>query len=217
MATQTFDIGDLDKRTADDIYEQAADIADDGNASLRRSLYMIAQSKEIGAHTLNNLKQQGQQIERISDNVEHINTEIKYSNRKVRGIGSLWGSIWNTITGGSAEATRQRNHLRGIKHHDNKLKRSHSDGETPHHISIMLTHAPSQRTTASEHDFYDTVDENDAILNDISANLQDLKILAIEMGNELDAQHKRLDIVTDQVNIANIGIRKTTRRVNALL
>lgn len=226
MDEEPVDLGydmDLDALPADEIYEKARDIAVDCNKSLHNSLRMIAETREIGSRALTELKCQGAQLEEMHESVQNIDNDIQYSERKIRGIRSIWGAIWNAITAGWATVARQRNRTERTKAIV-EIKKKEDNGpvdpipllDKPFHI--MLTHRPAEEgiTTDAEKDFYNIADKNDAVLDDISTGLSELKILTIELGIEMQAQRNRTTALTDDITTTGARMGSTRKLVNQL-
>lgn len=64
----------------------------------KNAIRLAQQAREMGVSTLAELTLQAEQIDRIENNVESIHGNIEKSNRLLRGIESVPGSIANSFT-----------------------------------------------------------------------------------------------------------------------
>jgi len=102
---------DLDDKTAEEIYEEANMYANEANASAKRALRLAEQTRDISSNTSLQLREQGAQIEKMQMDMETIHNNMRQSERKLRSIESVWGSVANKVTSSSNARYKKKAHL----------------------------------------------------------------------------------------------------------
>merc|ERR1712137_1462053 len=94
-----------------------------GNRSVQRSLRLAEQTRDIQANTIMKVREQGHQIERMQSDVESIHNNMRQSERKLRGIESVWGAFANKVT-----SSRNSNYKKKA-HSDRKMMKERKKAE----------------------------------------------------------------------------------------
>ena len=202
------------------------------NAASRRCVKMAEQTREIQVNTMMKLREQGNQIERIQGGVETINGCMKQSERKLRGIESVWGSIANKMSSSkvsnkrrvsqekklSKKRERQTAETQRIKQDRWENKKSERDfGRKKRDEMIQPVNRNAIVPGSQEEQFFKIVDNTDDQLNVLSHILDDIKMVSLDMGDELSIQTERLNDLDFQVRKALPRMENATRRARVLL
>jgi len=224
-----------DDRTAEEIYEEANSVAMEGNQSAQRSLRMAEQTRDIQANTIMKLKDQGHQIERMQGDMDTIHNNMRQSERKLRGIESVWGSVANKVT-----SSRNSNYKKKA-HSDRKMMKERKKAEDKNRKvkqgqweerreadrvnsskkrDNMIQRDPGQRGVAvgsQEEQFYKIIDDTDQQLDQLVGVLDDIKNISLDMGVELNEQNQRLDALRHDVDKAAPRMDSAIKRSRAIL
>jgi len=219
-------------RSVEEIYEEANSLASESNASAQRSLRLIEQTREIGASTMMRLRDQGTQIEQMQSDMDTVHNNMKQSERKLRSIESVWGTMANTVTSSSnsrykkkADADRKllrkrrKEEKKSLKIREQQWKeRREADAFNGRARDGMIARDPGSRNEegSQEQQFYQTVDDTDQALDRIGNVLDDLKIIARDMGTELNEQNQRLDSLRYDVEKAQPRMDNSIKRARAI-
>jgi len=203
----------------DEIYVEVNKFAKESISSASRALRLIELTREIGSGTMTKLKDQGRKITHMQGDMDTVHNNMKQSERKIRAIESIGGTVANSVTHSSNEPskTRAKQDVQLMKtrcKEDTKLKRSN---EIPRGRNLMIEVDSSKPFGTNEEDFYRTVDNTEHILDKIGAALDDLKNIAIDMGSELNEQNDRLTNLDKEVSSAQPRLDKAVRRTRALV
>jgi len=166
-------------------YAEATDLAKDSNDSAHRSLNILLSTREIGDQTLSKMKEQGTQIERMQGDMDTVHNNMAQSERKLRGIESVWGALFNTVT-----SSGNRSHKKKAAADRAAMKERKKGDERAHKASVkewekdrsavranskkrdnMIRPAASARAQMgeSEEKFYEYVDDTDRTLGTLLA------------------------------------------------
>jgi len=223
-----------DDRTAEEIYEEANKFANDGNASAKRSLRLAEQTRDISAQTSVILREQGIQIEKMQMDMETIHNNMRQSERKLRSIESVWGSVANKVTSSSNARYKKKAHLdrklnKKRKREDEKIRklkeatweeRKESDRYNNRKRDNMIQKDPGSRRAESgsqEEQFYETIDDTDRTVDLISLALDDVKTISMDMNTQLQIDAERLSALKYDVDRAVPRMDDATRRSRAIV
>lgn len=223
----------LENRTVDDIYAEATELAKDSNESAHRSLNILMSTREIGDQTLSKMKEQGAQIERMQGDMDAVHNNMAQSERKLRGIESVWGALFNTVTSGNNRSHKKkaaadraamkerkkgddRAHKAQVKDWEKDRSATRSNGKKRDNM-IRPTTTSRAQMGQTEEKFYEYTDDTDRTLDAMDSLLDDLKGTALNMNTELDVQNKRLDILHRDVTTAQPRIEKAIGRCGAIV
>ena len=181
---------------------------------------MAQQARDIQAETLLRLQQQGHQVERMQMDMDTVHNNMRQSERKLRSIESVWGSIANKVTSGAnsnhkkkAHADRRLMKQRKLEEARNsKLKektfesqRTADRANSSKTRDNMVQKDPGARGVevgSQEAQFYQIIDDTDQQLDILGDVLNDIKGISLDMGVELNQQNQRLDALRHDVDKA---------------
>ncbi|KAI2654182.1 Synaptosomal-associated protein 25-B [Labeo rohita] len=74
-----------------DMQARADQLADESLESTRRMLQLVEESKDAGIRTLVMLDEQGEQLERVEDGMNHINKDMMEAEKSLKDVGKCCG------------------------------------------------------------------------------------------------------------------------------
>lgn len=202
---------------------------------------MANETRDIGAETLTVLSQQSDQLRRVEDRVDSIDDHLTFSERTLRGMESVWGSLKNMMTkptqvhkpqqeapplpgrarvggdggrggGGSMGASGGR----GTWDDDSRRGADARQGRG----AGGGAGGAGYRASAVDKTFTGQLAakerEQDECLDQLSSIVGDLKAMGHDVSSELDKQNMMVDRIGDKVQRNDDRIRSTTKRIQKL-
>ncbi|XP_045186905.1 synaptosomal-associated protein 25-like isoform X7 [Mercenaria mercenaria] len=173
--------------------------------STRRMMTLCEESQDVGIKTLVMLDEQGEQLDRIEEGMDQINTDMKDAEKNLEGMEKCCGlcvlpwkraknfeksSDYNKTWKSSEDGTVNTNGPRVVVGQGNGV------GPTGGFITKITNDARE--------------DEMEQNLGEVSGMLGNLRNMAVDMGNEIGSQNRQLDRInqkgtslTDRVDTAN--------------
>ncbi|KAL2722593.1 synaptosomal-associated protein 29 [Vespula squamosa] len=195
--------------------------------SSERSISLLRDSEQIGAATAEELIRQREQLERTEKRLDDINSTLRFSQKHIQGIKSVFGSLKNYLSGKSLDTPVS----------STKLPESTSFGSTSsptlsnsldqvqtnmanNHPSLKLRGLvddddnEDQRTNSSTNNITKVLEKN---LDEMSGSLARLKGLAIGLSEEIESQSDLIDNITDKAERTDITLQKQNKDLTHLL
>ncbi|KAB1262657.1 synaptosomal-associated protein 25 isoform 5-T5 [Lycaon pictus] len=83
---------DADMRNElEEMQRRADQLADESLESTRRMLQLVEESKDAGIRTLVMLDEQGEQLDRVEEGMNHINQDMKEAEKNLKDLGKCCG------------------------------------------------------------------------------------------------------------------------------
>ncbi|XP_077997500.1 synaptosomal-associated protein 25-like isoform X2 [Glandiceps talaboti] len=204
---------DDDMRTELEILQQKSDqVTDESLESTRRMLQMAEESKEAGINTLVMLDEQGEQLDRIEEGMDQINTDMREAEKNLTGLEKCCGIC-------VCPCKNFGNFEKGEDY--KKTWKSSEDGKVvssqPSRVSDdrnALTGQTSYVTRITNDAREDEMDEN---LGQVSGIVGNLRHMAIDMGNEIEAQNRQVDRVNEKAESLDNRIQVADKRAKDIL
>ncbi|EZA49207.1 hypothetical protein DMN91_007950 [Ooceraea biroi] len=192
--------------------------------SSERSVSLLRDSEQIGVATAEELIRQKEQLQRTEKRLDDINSTLRFSQKHIQGIKSVFGSLKNYLSGKSLDAP-----IPSVK-----LSESSSSGSvTSPALSSTLEQVQSNMNDSYtpikikgnyDNDLQNIRPANDRVtkvleqnLNEMSGSLARLKSLAIGLSEEIDSQNDLIDNVTDKTEKADILLQQQNKDMLHLL
>ncbi|XP_050459139.1 synaptosomal-associated protein 29 [Cataglyphis hispanica] len=195
--------------------------------SSERSVSLLRDSEQIGVATAEELIRQREQLQRTEKRLDDINSTLRFSQKHIQGIKSVFGSLKNYLSGKSLDTPIP----------STKLSESSSSGSvTSPVLSNTLEQVQSninnpyssmkvkESYNARDKTFEDVRPASDRVtkaleqnLNDMSGSLARLKHLAIGLSEEIDSQNDLIDNITDKTEKADILLQQQNKDMLHLL
>lgn len=208
--------------------QRIKDIEERTLESSNRSLGLLRETENVGVATAEELARQREQLENTNKQLDDINTTLRFSQKHLNGLKSVFGGLKNYISG-------QR---------DLKQQQSLSTVQSTATLADKLnsptsSYAQPQMTADERYDSHPTtrlrMDENyysaakpkqaannfnkqlDKNLDEMAGSLSRLKGLAIDLHEEIDDQNDLIDDITNKVENVDVKIGKQNKEINRLL
>lgn len=207
------------------LLERRKEIEDRTIKSSERSVSLLRDSEQIGVATAEELIRQREQLQRTEKRLDDINSTLRFSQKHIQGIKSVFGSLKNYLSGKSLDAPIP----------STKLSESSSSGSvTSPALSNTLEQvqnnmsnsysSPKIRDNFDDNHVEDTRPASDRVtraleqnLNEMSGSLAKLKNLAIGLSEEIDLQNDLIDNITDKTDKADILLQQQNKDMLHLL
>ncbi|KAL6256817.1 synaptosomal-associated protein 29 [Pogonomyrmex barbatus] len=192
--------------------------------SSERSVSLLRDSEQIGVATAEELIRQREQLQRTEKRLDDINSTLRFSQKHIQGIKSVFGSLKNYLSGKSLDAPIP----------STKLSESSSSGSmTSPALSNTLEQVQNDMSSSYlstkmrgnyDNGLEDVRPTNDRVtkvleqnLNEMSGSLAKLKHLAIGLSEEIDSQNDLIDNITDKTEKADIMLQQQNKDMLHLL
>ncbi|XP_053396985.1 synaptosomal-associated protein 25-like isoform X4 [Mercenaria mercenaria] len=191
---------------------QANKTTDESLESTRRMMTLCEEAKEAGITTLVLLDEQGEQLDRIEEGMDQINTDMKDAEKNLEGMEKCCGlcvlpwkraknfeksSDYNKTWKSSEDGTVNTNGPRVVVGQGNGV------GPTGGFITKITNDARE--------------DEMEQNLGEVSGMLGNLRNMAVDMGNEIGSQNRQLDRINQKSESNEERIREANTRAAKLL
>ncbi|KAM5234994.1 synaptosomal-associated protein 23 isoform 2-T2 [Ctenodactylus gundi] len=204
----------MDNLTSEEIQLKANQITDESLESTRRILGLAIESQDAGIKTITMLDEQGEQLNRIEEGMDQINKDMREAEKTLTELNKCCGLC-------VCPCNRTKNFESGKAY-----KATWGDGgdNSPSNVVSKqpgrVTNGQPQPAAAgggyikriTNDAREDEMEEN---LTQVGSILGNLKNMALDMGNEIDAQNRQIDRITekadtnkDRIDIANTRAKK---------
>uniref|UniRef100_A0A8C1QJB2 Synaptosomal-associated protein n=1 Tax=Cyprinus carpio TaxID=7962 RepID=A0A8C1QJB2_CYPCA len=188
---------------------KANDVTNESLESTRRMLQMTEESLNVGVKTMTMLEEQGEQLKNVDREMDQISQDMKQARKNLNELSKCCGLCLCPC-----------NRLKSPKSDWRKKQRKKAKESKQKVVSIQPTavrngQAVSAGSAAPTGPYIKRVtndareDEMEENLGHVGSIVENLKTLALDMGNEIDKQNKSIDHITDKVNLH----RQTTRHL----
>ncbi|XP_063708172.1 synaptosomal-associated protein 29 [Culicoides brevitarsis] len=204
------------------LYEQRKrEIEDRTLMSTERSLGLLHETEEVGVKTAEELARQREQLEKTSRQLDEINTTLRFSQKHLNGLKSVFGSLRNYISGQKDYSARmtQSSSASKINEDNYSVPSSSVSARTPeeqyseHPTTRLRNDAPQTQQNGSA-TFNQRIESN---LTDMSNSLSRLKHLAIDLNQEIVESNELIDNIHDKVENVDLKVGKQNKEMNKLL
>lgn len=192
--------------------------------SSSRSVGILRDSEQIGIATAEELMRQREQLENSSKRLDEINANLRFSQKHINGIKSVFSSLRNYISGKNEALP--------------KIAPTPSERPSESNLSEVLYNRPV-RDLYDEHPStrlrgLDSGAQRDALhgepsgskkmnqlleanLDEMVSSISRLKGLATSLGEEIDSQNDLIEDIHDKVESADGNINKQNKQMNKIL
>ncbi|XP_055447990.1 synaptosomal-associated protein 23 [Psammomys obesus] len=206
----------MDNLSSEEIQLRAHQVTDESLESTRRILGLAIESQDAGIKTITMLDEQGEQLNRIEEGMEQINKDMREAEKTLTELNKCCGLC-------VCPCNRTKNFESGKNY-----KATWGDGENNSPSNVVskqpgrVTNGQPQQTTGAASGGYIKRITNDAREDEMEENLTqvgsilgNLKNMALDMGNEIDAQNQQIQRITekadtnkDRIDVANTRAKK---------
>ncbi|EDW60437.1 synaptosomal-associated protein 29 [Drosophila virilis] len=201
--------------------------------STQKSLGLLYEAEDAGKATAVELARQREQLEKTSNQLDEINSTLRFSQRHLNGLKSVFGGLKNYLSGNrdvptaaasptgsqmSQEANYNANATGGGA--IPKQPMSPTERYDNHPVSRMRDDASSynqrqaQAQQRAANPFQHQLESN---LDEMCDNLSRLKFLATDLGTEIESQNGLLDNMNYKIESVDINLTKQNKEINKLM
>lgn len=213
-STNPFDDG-FDQRQ---MYEQRRkQIEDRTIMSTERSLGLLHETEDVGNATAVELARQREQLEKTSRQLDDIDTTLRFSQKHLNGLKSVFGSLKNYISGQKDYSARitQSSSVNKVNEMSPTSPMQSPEEQFAQHPTTRLRHDPApQQQKPANAQFEDRLANN---LNDMSNSMSRLKHLALDLNKEIVTSNDLIDDIHNKVEKTDIKVGRQNKEMNKLL
>ncbi|XP_030070325.1 synaptosomal-associated protein 23 [Microcaecilia unicolor] len=209
----------MDDLSAEDIQLRANQVTDESLESTRRMLNMAVESQDAGIKTITMLDEQGEQLNRIEEGMDHINKDMREAERNLTELNKCCGLC--VCPGSRAKSFETGDAYR--KAWGGGSKGEGTSGDIVSDQPGRVSNGQHQSGAGASGPYVKRV-TNDAREDEMEENLQqvgniigNLKSLAIDMGNEIDNQNKQIDEINKKADANKYRIEDANTRAKKLI
>ncbi|XP_022911527.1 synaptosomal-associated protein 29-like [Onthophagus taurus] len=197
------------------LQENRRDIENRTITSTERSIGILRDSEQIGIATAEELARQREQLERTDKRLDEINATLRFSQKHINGIKSVFSSLKNFMSGKSESSPNlQRGESKDV---DSPLKETLGNYDRyENHPSTRLhqTEGGGQTQASGSKNISAKLDAN---LQEMSTSLSRLKGLATNLSFEIDNQNELIDTIATKTDKADVTIQMQNKDMNRIL
>lgn len=204
-------ISDYDTVPLDDITQESKQLAEECYDSTERSLRLMHKIHELGVTTSAVLHEQGDQLKRSKATIKEIDTELKVADRDLRGISSIGGELVNMVTS-RPKASRDKYE---DKYTDKSISSEVVSGKSQViNPSTNLTREMIRRGEFDhlEEETITKIAKTEDNLEEISILIDDVQVIAKNIGEEIDRQNLFLEDVIPAIKRTNVKVKKVINK-----
>lgn len=186
--------------------------------STERSIGLLRDSEQVGIATAEELSRQREQLERTDKRLDEINQTLRFSQKHINGIKSVFSSLKNYISGRNDSASPSISSNSSIQQSNNSIfqeKIPEYDRYENHPTTRIRNSDMNEQIVASGSKGFTA--RLDANLQEMHSSISKLKGLATDLSFEIDTQNDLIETITDKTELADITIGKQTKEMDRLL
>lgn len=191
-------------------------------SSTNRSLGLLHETEQCGIATAEELAKQREQLENTNRQLDEINTTLRFSQKHLNGLKSVFGGLKNYLSGQKNQPPPPTASGRGggatsPGASSNGMAQSSTDNSYEGHPVSRLRgdvqqqfEEPSQSGNNFEHQLVNNLDL-------MAGSISRLKGLAIDLNTDIDTQNELIDTITNKVEDVDLKIQRQNRDMNKLM
>ncbi|KAH8290109.1 hypothetical protein KR054_000002 [Drosophila jambulina] len=200
--------------------------------STTKSLGLLYETQEVGKATAVELAKQREQLEKTSHQLDEISSTLRFSQRHLNGLKSVFGGLKNYLAGNrdpASTAAGSPTTSQSSQEANSNIDLGACGGASPpaplspadrydnHPVSRLRgdpssTYQSQQRLAANP--FQAQIDAN---LEDMCSNLSVLKMMATDLGGEIESQNELLDNMNYKIEDVDMKMNKQNKDMSKLL
>lgn len=202
--------------------ERKREIEDRTIQSTERSISLLHDSEQVGIATAEELMRQREQLERTDKRLDEINQTLRFSQKHINGIKSVFSSLKNYISGrndsSSPSVSSTSSNLQQSTNSPFPEKIPEYDCYENHPATRLRNPeinslAPQIQASGSKN-FSAKLDAN---LQEMHSSISKLKGLATDLSFEIDSQNDLIGNITDKTDQADITVTRQNKDMVRLL
>ncbi|KAM9733074.1 synaptosomal-associated protein 25-like isoform 2-T2 [Menidia menidia] len=197
----------------EELTRRANQVTDESLESTRRMIQLVEESKDVGIRTVVMLDEQGEQLERIEEGLDQIDSDMKEAEKNLTDLGKCCGlcacdkmkafedsapykAVWGGASGPDGAVSRQPPPSRVLDERE----------------QMVMSGGYIRRVTNDARE--DEMEEN---LTQVGSMLGNLKSMALDIGNELETQSDQLSRIKNQAELNMTRIGAANQKANSLM
>ncbi|XP_029373276.1 synaptosomal-associated protein 25 isoform X1 [Echeneis naucrates] len=197
----------------EELQRRANQVTDESLESTRRMMQLVEESKEAGIITLVRLDEQGEQLERIEEGLDQINSDMREAEKNLTDLGKCCGlcscdklkafegsGAYKAVWGGASGQD-------GVVSNQPPLSRVVDERE-----QMIMSGGYIRRITNDARE--DEMEKNLAHVGSIAGNLRSM---ALDMGNEIDMHNIQTERIRDKAILNVSRIDSANQKANSLM
>jgi len=197
--------------------QEASRVTDDSLEATRRMMTLCEESQDAGAKTLVMLDAQGEQLERIEEGMDQINSDMKEAEKNLTGMEKCCGLCvmpWRRVKKFREDSATWKSSKEGkdgvVTSQPGKSKGGKAGVAT---VSGGVPEGGQITRITNDHR-EDEMEDNLGQVNSMVANLRNM---ALDMGTELDSQNKTITRLDAKAESNAARVDEANVRTKALL
>ncbi|KAM4742587.1 synaptosomal-associated protein 25 [Anableps anableps] len=211
MATSSVDPPMLTEQ--EELQRRANQVTDESLESTRRMVQLVEESKDLGIRTVVMLDEQGEQLERIEEGLDQINSDMKEAEKNLTDLGKCCGLCSCEKLKAFEESGAYKAVWGGASNQDGVVSNQPPTSRVvDQREQMMMSGGHIRRVTNDARE--DEMEENLAHVGSIVGNL---KSMALDISNELESQKDQIDRIREKANLNVSRIDAANQKANNLM
>lgn len=198
--------------------ERKQEIEDRTIKSTERSIGLLRDSEQVGIATAEELMRQREQLESTDKRLDEINQTLRFSQKHINGIKSVFSSLKSYISGrndSSPSISTGSSNTQTTNSTIIENKVAEYDRYENHPTTRLRNPEPdSFQQGSSSKKFSARLDAN---LQEMHSSISKLKGLASDLSYEIDSQNDLIGDIMDKTDVADVTIAKQSKEMHRLL
>ncbi|XP_066930692.1 synaptosomal-associated protein 25-like [Clytia hemisphaerica] len=186
-------------------------ITDESLESTRRMVRLAEETQDTGIKTLVALDEQGEKLNRVEENLDQINADMREAEKNLTGLEKFCGLCICSCR--RKKGFEDNEQYRKAYSNDSSDDKNHSFGSSS---DRNASGAPSsgyiKKVTGDARE--DEMDEN---IGQVAGIVDNLKMMAMDMGGELDKQNTQIERITDKATSNEVRLDRANERAERIL
>nr|XP_020762420.1 synaptosomal-associated protein 23 isoform X1 [Odocoileus virginianus texanus] len=220
----------MDNLSAEEMQLRANQVTDESLESTRRILGLAIESQDAGIKTIAILDEQGEQLKRIEEGMDQINKDMREAEKTLTELNKCCGlcvcpcSRFSDVGCFSEIRTKNFESSKAYKTTWGDGGASSSSNIVSKQPGRVTNGQPQQATVGAASGGYIKRITNDAREDEMEENLTqvgdilgNLKNMALDMGNEIEAQNRQIERITEKADTNKDRIDNANARAKKLI
>ncbi|MED6257199.1 Synaptosomal-associated protein 25 [Ataeniobius toweri] len=197
----------------EELHGRANQVTDKSLESTRLMVQLVEESKDVGIKTVVMLDEQGEQLERIEEGLDQINSDMKEAEKNLTDLGKCCGLCSCEKLKAFEESGAYKAVWGGASQQDGAVSNQPPTSRVvDQREQMMMSGGYIRRVTDDARE--DEMEEN---LTHVGSILGNLKSMALDIGNELESQNDQLNRIGEKAK-SNVGrIDAANKKANNLM
>ncbi|KAM9359214.1 synaptosomal-associated protein 25 [Symphorus nematophorus] len=197
----------------EELQRRANQVTDESLDSTRRMMQLVEESKDAGIRALVMLDEQGEQLERIEEGLDQINSDMREAEKNLTDLGKCCGLCSCDKLKAFEESGAYKAVWGGASSQDGVVSNQPPSSRVVDEREIMIMSGGYIRRVTNDAR-EDEMEENLAHVGSIIGNL---KSMALDMGNEIETQKDQIERIQGKAILNVSRIDAANQKTNNLI